>query len=55
MKQDFTALWNTRRFDDIRVETGKGDRGGIIVTFIIKGAAVIGLVTVLPTCARKAH
>jgi hypothetical protein len=33
MRRDFMALWNTNRFDDIRLETEKGDQGGIIVRF----------------------
>ena len=31
LRRDFMALWNTNRFDDIKLETEKGDRGGVIV------------------------
>ncbi len=33
--RDFIALWNTGRFDDIRVETEKGTEGGIILRFVV--------------------
>jgi hypothetical protein len=29
------ALWNTNRFDDIQLETEKGERGGVVVTFVV--------------------
>ena len=35
------ALWNTNRFDDIRLETEKGERGGIVVTFVVTERPVI--------------
>ena len=35
IRRDFNALWSTHRFDDIHVETGKGARGGIVVTFTV--------------------
>lgn len=33
--RDFIALWNTGRFDDLRVETEKGPQGGIILRFVV--------------------
>ncbi|MBV8827802.1 MAG: outer membrane protein assembly factor BamA, partial [Acidobacteriaceae bacterium] len=33
--RDFTALWNTGRFDDLRVEREKGPNGGIILRFVV--------------------
>ncbi len=33
--RDFMALWNTGRFDDIRVETQKGPKGGIVLRFVV--------------------
>jgi outer membrane protein insertion porin family len=33
--RDFIALWNTGRFDDLRVETSKGPQGGIILTYYV--------------------
>ncbi len=33
--RDFIALWNTGRFDDLRVETEKGPAGGIILRFVV--------------------
>ncbi|HEY3841469.1 MAG TPA: POTRA domain-containing protein, partial [Bryobacteraceae bacterium] len=41
LRRDFMALWNTNRFDDIRLETEKGDRGGIVVTFVVTERPVI--------------
>ena len=35
VRRDFNALWNTHRFDDIHVETAKGARGGVVVTFTV--------------------
>jgi len=35
LRRDFNALWNTNRFDDIRLEMEKGERGGIIVRFVV--------------------
>ena len=34
VRSDFTALWNTGRFDDIQVRTETGERGGVIVRFV---------------------
>lgn len=33
--RDFIALWNTGRFDDLRVETETGPGGGIILRFVV--------------------
>ena len=33
--RDFIALWNTGRFDDLRVETEPGPQGGIILRFVV--------------------
>ena len=41
IRRDFSALWNTNRFDDIRVETEKGERGGLIVRFVVTERRVI--------------
>jgi len=41
LKRDFMALWNTNRFDDIKLETERGDRGGIIVRFVVTERPVI--------------
>jgi outer membrane protein insertion porin family len=41
LRRDFMALWNTNRFDDIKLETEKGDRGGLIVRFVVTERPVI--------------
>jgi len=41
LRRDFMALWNTNRFDDIRLETERGDRGGLVVTFVVTERPVI--------------
>jgi len=33
--RDFISLWNTGRFDDLRVEKEKGPNGGIILRFVV--------------------
>ena len=33
--RDFIALWNTGRFDDLRIEKEKGPSGGIILRFLV--------------------
>ncbi len=33
--RDFISLWNTGRFDDLRVETEKAASGGIILRFVV--------------------
>jgi outer membrane protein insertion porin family len=41
VRRDLKALWDTHRFDDIQLETGKGDHGGTIVRFVVKERPVI--------------
>jgi outer membrane protein insertion porin family len=41
LRRDFMVLWNTNRFDDIKLETEKGDRGGVIVRFVVTERPVI--------------
>jgi outer membrane protein insertion porin family len=41
LDQDFIALWNTNRFDDITLQTERGERGGIVVTFVVVERPVI--------------
>jgi outer membrane protein insertion porin family len=41
LRRDFMALWNTNRFDDIKLETEKGERGGTIVRFVVTERPVI--------------
>jgi len=36
LRQDFVALWNSKRFDDIQVKTETDTRGGLVVVFIVK-------------------
>ena len=33
--RDFIALWNTGRFDDLRIEKEKGPNGGVILRFVV--------------------
>jgi outer membrane protein insertion porin family len=41
LRRDFMALWNTNRFDDIKLQTEKGERGGLIVVFVVTERPVI--------------
>jgi outer membrane protein insertion porin family len=41
LRRDFMALWNTNRFDDIKLETEKGERGGVVVRFVVTERPVI--------------
>jgi len=41
LRRDFMALWNTNRFDDIRLENERGDRGGLIIRFVVTERPVI--------------
>jgi outer membrane protein insertion porin family len=34
VKRDFDKLWNTNRFEDVRVQVGVG-RTGVVVTFVL--------------------
>jgi outer membrane protein insertion porin family len=36
LRQDFQALWNSKRFDDIQVKTEMDANGGLVVVFIVK-------------------
>jgi len=45
MRRDFMALWNTNRFDDIRLETEKGDQGGLIVRFVMTERRMVRNIT----------
>jgi outer membrane protein insertion porin family len=45
MRRDFMALWNTNRFDDIRLETEKGDLGGMIVRFVLTERPMVRNIT----------
>jgi outer membrane protein insertion porin family len=40
LRRDFMALWNTGRFDDIRLETEAG-RGGLILRFVLTERRVV--------------
>lgn len=42
LRRDFTTLWNTGRFDDIRMETVASERGGVIVRFTVTERATGG-------------
>ena len=33
--RDFISLWNTGRFDDLRIEREKGPNGGILLRFVV--------------------
>ena len=33
--RDFISLWNTGRFDDLRIEREKGPSGGILLTYVV--------------------
>jgi len=41
LRSDFQLLWNTNRFDDIKLEVEKGERGGVVVTFVVTERPVI--------------
>ncbi len=41
LRRDFVALWNTSRFDDIKLEREPGDRGGIVITFVVTERPVV--------------
>src|SRR5579885_699128 len=41
LRRDFMALWNTNRFDDIKLQTERGERGGIVVTFVVTERPVV--------------
>jgi outer membrane protein insertion porin family len=41
LHRDFMSLWNSGRFDDIRMETEPGTAGGVIVRFVITERRVV--------------
>ncbi len=41
LERDFQALYNTNRFDDITLESERGERGGIVITFVVVERRVI--------------
>ena len=41
LHRDFIALWNTNRFDDIRLEADTGDHGGVVLRFVLTERPVI--------------
>ena len=46
MRHDFSAQWNTNQaFDDIRLETEKGDQGGLIVRFVLTERRMVRNIT----------
>src|SRR5665213_2740447 len=45
LHRDFMALWNTNRFDDITLETEKGDEGGIIIRWVLTEKRMVRNIT----------
>ena len=45
LRRDFMALWNTNRFDDITIETEKGEQGGVIVRFVLTERRMVRNIT----------
>lgn len=41
LRRAFIALWNTNRFDDIKLESEPGDRGGTVITFVVTERPVV--------------
>lgn len=41
LRRDFNTFWNMQRFDDIRLETEPGTKGGIIVRFVVVERRVV--------------
>jgi outer membrane protein insertion porin family len=41
LHRDFMSLWNSGRFDDIRMETEAGPGGGVIVRFVVTERRVV--------------
>lgn len=39
--RDFMALWNSGRFDDLRVEKDRGPHGGIVLRFVVTERRVV--------------
>src|SRR6185295_2304660 len=44
LRRDFMYLWNTGRFDDVRLETEPG-RNGLVVRFVVSERRVIRSIT----------
>jgi len=45
LRRDFMALWNTNRFDDIRLETERGELGGLLVRFVLTERRMVRNIT----------
>ena len=45
LNRDFITLWNTQRFDDIRMERERGDGGGWLVRFVVTERPIIRTLT----------
>ncbi|MFN7992564.1 MAG: outer membrane protein assembly factor BamA [Bryobacteraceae bacterium] len=41
LRRDFMSLWNSGRFDDIKLETEPGPGGGVIVRFVVTERRVV--------------
>lgn len=41
LERDFQALYNSNRFDDITLESERGERGGVVITFVVVERRVI--------------
>ncbi|MGO4885086.1 MAG: outer membrane protein assembly factor BamA [Bryobacteraceae bacterium] len=41
LHRDFMSLWNSGRFDDLRMETEPGTNGGVIVRFVVTERRVV--------------
>jgi len=41
LHRDFMSLWNSGRFDDLRLETEPGTNGGVIVRFVVTERRVV--------------
>ena len=41
LRRDFMSLWNSGRFDDIRLESEPGTSGGVIVRFVVTERRVV--------------
>jgi outer membrane protein insertion porin family len=44
IQKNFTNLWQTGLFDDIRIETDRGENGGVVIRVIVKERPRIGAV-----------
>ncbi len=45
LDRDFMALWNTQRFEDIRLERERGPKGGWDITFVLVERRIIRTIT----------